>query len=362
VYIAGDDIFVTQVSRKPSGRALDMAGGSMPDRPLQDKVAVVAGATRGAGRGIARMLGAAGATVYCTGRSVRGRPATPGRPETLEETAELVTAEGGLGIAVRTDHTIEAEVERLFARVRSEAGRLDVLVNDIWGGDALTEWGRPFWELSTARGVEMLERAVHTHIITSRHGAPLMVERNGGLIVEVTDGDTLGYRGNLFYDLAKNAVIRLAYAMGADLHAHRVTALAVTPGFLRSEAVLDHFGVTEDNWRDAIAKDEYLAESETPCYVGRAIAALAADPNVGVKNGGLFSSWGLAEEYGFADLGGRRPHWGSFFQRKVEAVLDRDTPPGDFDVFVVRSRLYQAELDPSAAREVERLRAWLAKG
>ena len=331
----------------------------MPDRPLRDQVAVVAGATRGAGRGIARMLGEAGATVYCTGRSVRGRPATPGRPETLEETAELVSAEGGQGIAIRTDHTIESEVEQLFARVRAEAGRLDVLVNDIWGGDALTEWGKPFWGLSPSNGVEMLERAVHTHIITSRYGAPLMVERNAGLIVEVTDGDTMGYRGNLLYDLAKNAVIRLAYAMAADLHAHRVTALAITPGFLRSEAVLEHFGVTEDNWRDAIQKDEYFAESETPCYVGRAIAALAADPNVGAKSGGLFSSWGLAKEYGFTDLDGRRPHWGSFFRRKVREILERDTPPDAMDVFVVRSRLYQAEFDPSAAAEADRLRAWL---
>ena len=333
----------------------------MPDRPLRDRVALVAGATRGAGRGIARMLGAAGATVYCTGRSVRGHPATPGRPETLEETAGLVTAEGGRGIAVRTDHTIEAEVERLLARVRAEAGRLDVLVNDIWGGDALTEWRSPFWELSTAKGLELLERAVHTHIITSRHGAPLMIERDAGLIVEVTDGDTFGYRGNLFYDLAKNAVARLAYAMAGDLRAHNVTALAVTPGFLRSEAVLDHFGVTEANWRDAIEKDEYFAESETPCFVGRAIAALAADPDVAKKSGGLFSSWGLAKEYGFTDIDGRRPDWGSFFLRKVQGIVNRDAPPDEMDLFVVRSRLYQAELDPAAAGEAECLRAWLER-
>ena len=333
----------------------------MPDLPLQDRVAVVAGATRGAGRGIARMLGTAGATVYCTGRSVQGRPATPGRPETLEETAELVSAEGGHGIAIRADHTIEAEVERLFARVRAEAGRLDVLVNDIWGGDALTEWGTPFWELSTAKGLELLERAVHTHIITSRHGVPLMVERNAGLIVEVTDGDTFGYRGNLFYDLAKNAVARLAYAMAADLRGHNVTALAVTPGFLRSEAVLDHFGVTESNWREAIEKDEYFAESETPCFVGRAIAALAADPDVARKSGGLYSSWELAKEYGFTDVDGRRPEWGSFFLRKVQGIVERDTPPDEMDLFVVRSRLHQAELDPSAAGETERLRAWIER-
>ena len=332
----------------------------MPDQPLLNHVAVVAGATRGAGRGIARMLGAAGATVYCTGRSVRGRPATAGRPETIEETAELVTQAGGRGVAVRTDHTVEAEVERLFARVRAEQGRLDVLVNDVWGGDALTEWGKPFWELATAQGLKLLERAVHSHIVTSRHGVPLMVERNAGLVVEVTDGDTLGYRGNLFYDLAKNAVIRLAYAMAADLHAHGVTALALTPGMLRSEAVLDHCGVTEANWRDAIADDPYFAESETPCYVGRAVAALAADPDVGGKSGGLFSSWGLAKEYGFTDIDGRRPDWGTFFPRKVREIVERDAPSEkDMDLFVVRTRLHQVEGDPTAADEAARLRAYL---
>ena len=332
----------------------------MPDHPLANQVAVVAGATRGAGRGIARMLGAAGATVYCTGRSARGRPATPGRPETIEETAELVTAEGGRGIAVRTDHTVEAEVERLFAQVRAEAGRLDVLVNDIWGGDALTEWGKPFWELSTAPGFELLERAVHTHIITSRHGAPLMIERNAGLIVEVTDGDTFGYRGNLFYDLAKNAVVRLAYAMAGDLHAHGVTALAITPGFLRSEHVLDSFGVSEENWRDAIEKDPYFAESETPCLVGRVVAALAADPDVARKSGRLLAAWTLSKEYGIDDVDGRRPDWGTFFPRRVREIVDGGEPT-EMNLFIVRSRLYQAELDPAAAEEAERLRGWLAR-
>ena len=332
----------------------------MPEHPLRNQVAVVAGATRGAGRGIARMLGAAGATVYCTGRSVRGRPATPKRRETIEETAEMVTAEGGRGIAVRTDHTVESEVEQLFARVRAEAGRLDVLVNDIWGGDDLTEWGKPFWELSIAQGQRLLERAVHSHLITSRHGAPLMIERDAGLIVEVTDGDTLGYRGNFFYDLAKSAVIRLAYAMAADLHAHNVTALALTPGFLRSEAVLDSFGVTEANWRDAIREDPYFAESETPCLVGRVVAALAADPNVGAKNGGLFSSWTLSKEYGLTDVDGRRPDWGTFFPRKVQEIVDWDEPT-EMDIFVVRTRLYQAELDPAAIEEAGRLRIWLTR-
>ena len=332
----------------------------MPERPLRNQVAVVAGATRGAGRGIARMLGAAGATVYCTGRSVRGRPATPGRTETIEETADLVTAEGGRGIAVRTDHTVEAEVERLFARVRDEAGRLDVLVNDVWGGDALTEWGKPFWELSIPQGFQLLERAVHSHIITSRHGAPLMVERNAGLIVEVTDGDTFGYRGNLVYDVAKNAVVRLAYAMAADLRPHHVTALAVTPGFLRSEHVLDSFGVTEANWRDAIEKDPYFAESETPCLVGRVVAALAADPNVAAKSGRLFAAWTLSKEYGIDDVDGRRPDWGTFFPRKVREIVDGGEPT-EMNLFIVRSRLYQAELDPTAREEAERLRAWLAR-
>ena len=332
----------------------------MPELPLRNQVAVVAGATRGAGRGIARMLGAAGATVYCTGRSVRGRPATPGRTETIEETADLVTAEGGRGIAVRTDHTVEAEVERLFARVRDEAGRLDVLVNDVWGGDALTEWGKPFWELSIAQGFQLLERAVHSHIITSRHGAPLMVERNAGLIVEVTDGDTFGYRGNLVYDVAKNAVVRLAYAMAADLRPHHVTALAVTPGFLRSEHVLDSFGVTEANWRDAIEKDPYFAESETPCLVGRVVAALAADPNVAAKSGRLFAAWTLSKEYGIDDVDGRRPDWGTFFPRKVREIVDGGEPT-EMNLFIVRSRLYQAELDPTAREEAERLRAWLAR-
>ena len=331
----------------------------MSNKPLHDRVAVVAGATRGAGRGIARMLGAAGATVYCTGRSVRGRPATAGRPETIEETAELVTAEGGRGIAVRADHTVEPEVEGLFARIRSDHGQLDIVVNDIWGGDALTEWGSPFWELSSAQGFELIERAVHTHIITSRHGAPLMVEQNAGLIVEVTDGDTRGYRGNLFYDLAKNAVIRLAYAMAADLHAHQVTALAITAGFLRSEAVLDHFGVTETNWRDAIEKDSYFAESETPCFVGRAVAELAADPTVKDKSGGLFSSWGLAREYGFTDVDGRQPHWGEFFLRQVRRILEQEKRPDDMDRFVVQTRLWQTERDPAAAGDAKRLRAWL---
>ncbi len=306
------------------------------------------------------MLGAAGAKLYCTRRSVRGRPATPGRPATIEATAELVTAEGDRGLAACTDHTVESKVEHLFARVRTEAGRFDVLVNDIWGADALAEWGRPFWELSNAQGWQLLERAINSHLITSRHGAPLMIERNAGLIVEVTDGDTFGYRGNFFYDLAKNAVIRRAYAMAADLHAHHVTAPAITPGFLRSEAVLDAFGVTEANWRDGIAQDPHFAESEMPCLDGRVVVALAADPNVGNRSGGRFASWALAKEYGLSDIDARRPDWGTFFPRKDQEIVDGDEPTA-MDVFIVRTRFYPAALDPAAAKETGFLRTWLAR-
>lgn len=286
-------------------------------QPLKGKVAVVAGATRGAGRGIACMLGEAGATVYCTGRSVRGKPATGNRPETIEETAEMVTGYGGVGIPVQVDHTIEAQVEALFECIRNEADSLDILVNDVWGGDELTEWGKPFWELSISKGLLMQQRAVYAHIVTSRYAAPLMVARGQGLIVEITDGDTMAYRENLFYDLAKASAIRLAFAMAEELRSHDVAALAVTPGFLRSEAMLDHFGVTEANWRDGAKRDPHFIASETPYFIGRAIAALAADPHVLDRAGGIFSSWGLAEEYGFCDIDGRQPDWGKYFAEHV---------------------------------------------
>ncbi|MBE7554885.1 MAG: SDR family oxidoreductase [Anaerolineales bacterium] len=297
-------------------------------KPLQGKIAVVAGATRGAGRGIACMLGEAGATVYCTGRSTRASLTVrqngtdspfglAGRPETIEETAEMVTARGGVGIPIQVDHTIEAQVKTLFEQVRAEQGRLNILVNDIWGGDELSEWGKPFWELSIEKGVLMQQRGVYTHVITSRYGVPLMIERQQGLIVEITDGDNFSYRGNLFYDLAKLSVIRLAYAMAEELRPHHITALAVTPGFLRSEAMLDHFGVTEANWQEGAKKDPHFIASETPFYVGRAVAALAADPNVASKSGQVFSSWNLAVEYGFTDVDGRQPHWGNYYAEHV---------------------------------------------
>ena len=290
-------------------------------QPLKGKVAVVAGATRGAGRGIATMLGEAGATVYCTGRSVRGNPATAGRPETIEETAEMVTAHGGAGIPVRVDHTVEAEVKDFFEHVRAEQGRLDVLVNDVWGGDELTEWGKKLWELSLDKGLLMLQRAVHTHIITARHGAPLLVEQGSGLLVEITDGDGFYYRGNFFYDLVKTTVIRMAFILAEELRRHGVSAVAVTPGFLRSEAMLEHFGVTEANWREGAKKDPHFIESETPFYVGRAVAALAADPEVAKKSGRVWSSWVLSREYGFTDVDGRRPDFEKHLQETDPDLL-----------------------------------------
>ena len=290
---------------------------SRTHQPLLGRIALVAGATRGAGRGIACALGEAGATVYCTGRSVRGKPATKGRHETINETAEMVTAHGGKGIAVRCDHTKEGEVKKLVARIqREQKGRLDILVNDVWGGDTLTEFGKTFWQVSLDKGLKMLEQAVHSHIITSRHVGPLIVNRGSGLIVEITDGDSFGYRGNLFYDLVKMSVIRLAMIMAYELRKTKITAVAVTPGFLRSEAMLDRFGVTEVNWRDAGKKRPDFLHSETPLYVGRAIAALAADPEVKKKSGKVFSSWELSDEYGFSDADGTRPHWGRHFAEK----------------------------------------------
>jgi len=283
-------------------------------RPLQGKVALVAGATRGAGRGIACMLGEAGATVYCSGRSTRGHPATGfymGRPETIEETAEMVNRYGGTGIAVRTDHLVPEQVEALTGRIRAEQAALDILVNDISEGET-HEW-LPFWKLDLDKGFRMLRSALHSHIVTARYAAPLMVERRRGLIVEIGDGDTLDYRATLFYDLAKVSVSRLAFAMAEDLRQHRVAALAVTPGFMRTEGILEHFGVSEANWREGAKKDPAFLHSETPFFVGRAIAALAADPRALRKSGGLYSSWGLAREYGFTDVDGSRPDWGASF-------------------------------------------------
>jgi NAD(P)-dependent dehydrogenase (short-subunit alcohol dehydrogenase family) len=296
--------------------------------PLSGKIALVAGATRGAGRAIAIELAQAGAFVYCTGRSTRAARSDIDRPETIEDTLDLITSRGGRGVALRVDHSREDEVRALFERVAAEqTGRLDILVNDIWGGEKLTVWSRPFWEQSVERGLRLFERAVYTHIITARHALPLMVARGAGLLIEVTDGDTLNYRGSFYYDLVKTTVIRLAFGMAQDLTGKGVTALAVTPGFLRSEEMLDHFGVSEANWRDVIAKDPYFAGSETPHYLGRAVAALAADPAVARKAGGVYASWTLMDEYRFTDLDGSQPHWGRFFAEMQAKNVPITMPP-----------------------------------
>jgi len=278
-------------------------------KPLEGRVAVVAGATRGIGRGIACMLGEAGATVYCSGRSVRGSPNMTGpfagRRENIDETAEMVNARGGIGIPVRTDHLIEEQVAALFERVRREQRRLDVLVNDVSEGEVHDF--QPFWKISLDKGFRALRQGIHTHIITSRCAAPLMIQQGSGLIVEIGDGDTLEYRGTLFFDLVKITVSRLAFAMAEDLYQHGVTTLALTPGFTRTESVLEHFGVTEANWRDGGTKDANFLLSETPFFAGRAVAALAADPRVLEKSGGIYTSCRLAKEYGFTDIDGSQP-------------------------------------------------------
>jgi len=281
-------------------------------QPLEGKVALVTGATRGAGRGIAVELGTAGATVYCTGRSVRGN--TTGRPETIDETAELVTKAGGTGIAVQVDHTVPAEVEALVQRISKEQnGQLDILVNDVWGGDVLTEWGVPFWEHNLQNGLKMLNQAINSHIITSHYAVPLLVKRGQGIVFEITDGKTYDYRGTFFYDLVKTTVMRMAKTMAIELKPHHIAAIAVTPGFLRSEAMLGN--LTEANWRERVKEDPSFAWSETPHYIGRAIAALAADPNVMDKTGETFATWDLYKEYGFTDTDGTQPDWQSYMDK-----------------------------------------------
>ncbi|MFE6840099.1 SDR family oxidoreductase [Streptomyces sp. NPDC057705] len=296
-------------------------------RPLEGKVALVAGGTRGGGRGVAVELGAAGATVYVTGRSSTAGRSDLNRPETIEATAEKVTAAGGTGIPVRVDHSRPDEVRALAERIADEQqGRLDVLVNSVWGGDPLTDWENPLWQQDLETGLRLLRQAVETHVITSRFVLPLLVARKSGLVVEVTDGNTARYRGSFFYDLAKSSVIRLAVAQAAELKPHGVAAVAVTPGFLRSEALLEHFGVTEDNWRDGVSQDPNFAHSETPAYLGRAVAALAADPDIMAKTGRALATWGLYQEYGFTDADGTQPDFAAHWARNL---VEEYGPLGD---------------------------------
>jgi NAD(P)-dependent dehydrogenase (short-subunit alcohol dehydrogenase family) len=282
-------------------------------KPLNGHVAVVAGATRGAGRGIARMLGEAGATVYCTGRSSRTQPNTSshssaGRPETIEETAEMVTAAGGTGIAVRVDHTIDDQVAKLFRRVSREQKRLDVLATVITGQPA--SW-KNFLDEKPAEGRAFVEGWIWPHVLTAWHAAKIMAQRNSGLIVELVEQDNVAYHGAFYFDFMETLLKRLIFGLAHDLGKHGISAVAIGPGFMRTEAILEGFGVTEANWRDALAKPHATAGgwggSETPCFVGRAVAALAADPNVARKSGGIYTAWALSEEYGFTDIDGQRP-------------------------------------------------------
>lgn len=293
---------------------------------LAGRVALVAGATRGAGRGIAVELGVAGATVYVTGRSTRARRSEYNRPETLEDTADLVSAAGGRGIAVPTDHLDPAQVRALVDRIAAEQGRLDVLVNDIWGGEHLFAWDTPVWEHDLDKGLRLLRLAVETHAVTSHHALPLLLRHPGGLVVEMTDGTAEynqdSYRVSFFYDLAKTSVLRMAFALGRELGPRGATAVALTPGWMRSEIMLDHFGVTEETWREALANEPHFCMSESPRYVGRAVAALAADPRADRWNGQSLSSGRLAQVYGFTDLDGSRP---DFWRYAVE-VQDAGRP------------------------------------
>ncbi len=275
------------------------------------RVALVAGATRGAGRGIAIELGAAGFTVYVTGRTTRTQRSEYNRPETIEETAELVNAAGGQGIAVQVDHLDPEQVQRLIERIDREQGRLDVLVNDVWGGENLVEWNAPVWKHSLEDGLHMLRLAIDTHIITSHFALPLLIKNSGGLVVEMTDGTTeynaKNYRCPLFYDLTKASVNRIGWAQAKELEVYGCTAVALTPGWLRSEMMLDNFGVKEENWRDATEKEPHFIISETPRYVGRAVVALALDPELKRWNGQSLSSGQLAKVYNFKDLDGSQP-------------------------------------------------------
>ena len=332
----------------------NMRKSQKPALPLKGQVAVVAGATRGAGRGIARALGEAGATVYCTGRSVRGNLSPYGRPETIDETADMIAAAGGIAIALRVDHTVESEVESLFARVGREQGRLDILVNSIAGEDpTMGQWGS-FWEADLTNADAIFRQALISHIITAKHAAPIMIRQRRGLIVEVTESDILGAGGNPMAQVVKLGLKAMALNMATELRPHGVAAVAITPGFLRSESMLEGLGVTEENWRDAGKQDKNFLESESPLFVGRAVAALAQDPNVLNRSGQLLSSWELSRKYKFTDYDGRRPDWGKL------AVDFSQMPAPMLDLFRTGTRL-QLEWLSTVARRTRQFFAKIPK-
>lgn len=330
------------------------APSATPAKPLAGRVAVVAGATRGAGRGIARALGEAGAIVYCTGRSVRGNPSPYARPETIDETAEMITDAGGSAIAVRVDHTDESQVAALVARVQAEQKRLDVLVNSVAGEDPSMGGWQSFWKSDLAYAAEGLRQAVVSHLITAKHAAPLMMKKRRGLIVEVTEGDFLiSGSGNIIRDLSKSGQKSLAMSFAEALRSHGVASVAITPGFLRSEMMLQHFGVTEATWRKAGKKDPHFLHSESPLFVGRAVAALAQDPDVLARSGDVYSSWELARDYGFTDADGSRPDWGRHFAAIIvsempgmRAGVERHLKQLERHVRRVREYLGEADADP----------------
>ena len=287
-----------------------MAKKRSAGKPLTGRVALVAGATRGAGRGIARALGEAGATVYCTGRSVKGKPSPYGRPETIEETAAMIKAAGGTAIALRVDHTNEKEVRALFRRIMRAHKRIDIVVDSVAGEDPLMGLYGSLWQADLNKADVIFRQGLTSRIITAKHAALAMIPAKRGLIIEVTENDMMGGGGNPMAQAVKMAQKVLPLFWGAELASHGVAVMAITPGFLRSESMLEHFGVTEDNWRDAGKKDPNFLQSESPLFVGRAVAALAADPKVQARTGTLVSSWELGRDYGLTDYDGRRPDWG----------------------------------------------------
>jgi NAD(P)-dependent dehydrogenase (short-subunit alcohol dehydrogenase family) len=331
---------------------------SSPAKPLTGQTALVAGATRGAGRGIARALGEAGATVYCTGRSTSANPSPYKRPETIEETAALVNDAGGAAVALRVDHTVESDVKRLFQRIMRAHRRIDVVVNSIAGEDPLMRQYGFLWQADLEHADAIFRQALTSHIITAKHAAAAMMPRKQGVIVEVTENDILGGGGNPMSQVVKSALKLLPLYWAAELEPHGIAVIAVTPGFLRSESMLQHLGVSEDNWREAGRKDPNFLESESPLFVGRAVARLAADPKVMTRTGMLFSSWELARDYNFTDYDGRRPDWGKHaidFSMFPPSFIDYFRTGADLQIrwlstLLTRAKQFRAKIPQQSAK------------